>query len=587
MADLSTYHIRLKDRPKKGIIDKASKHESRLRLHTETHLDTSDLAGPVTDFLNWVSGLIAKDKFTIFKFLFRLPSPVLQLTKEIYTELSRVFDSKNASEQWTFTDMELADDWSDYRQNVLDDPSVWRGAGWEIMKTRINSVVVVDLPQDQGAGIFAEPYFYFLSIDKVVDYEMNRDGSLRHIIFDQTKPTKRNKKQEFYEYAIFDDTHLRRVRVSATDRRIIDILLDVPHDLGYCPASFFWREPMTLKHPDIKAAPISPEIANLDWLLFFSIGKRQLDLYAPYPIYSAYEVECDYEDLIHGRHCDKGFLRGSDDRYLMDSSGTLTRCPVCSDKRLAGPGTFVEIPAPEAKDDADLREPVTITPIDRDSLDYNVDEVERLEKRVKESVVGKGGMADSKEALNVQHVLSNFDAKTTVLRGLKENIQFIRKWTLDTCAKFRYGGAFINSSLNMGTEFYLATVKDLHELYDTAKKNGASIFELDAIRDQIIATEYRHDPVLRNRLLILSHLEPYSHNTREELIELKNQSLTEDRLLILKTDFATFVAQFERENTDVVTFGSLLPLNDKIKIIQETLLEYADTRRISSPEGAE
>lgn len=584
--ELSNYFNRLKERPKRGVIAKASKHEARLRLHSETHLDTNDLSGPVTDFLNWVSGLIHKDKFVIFKYLFRLPSPVLQLTKEIYTELSRVFDSKNASEHFVFSDLELADDWDYYRQHVLNDPQIWRGQGWEVMKTRVNSVVVVDLPYEKTTGIYAEPYFYFLPIDRVIDYELNPDGSLQFLIFDQTQLNK-NLKQDYKDIAIFDDTHLRKLRVSADDFTIREVLFEIPHTIGYCPASFFWRESQTLKQPDLKAAPISPELTNLDWLLFFSTAKRQLDLYAPYPIYSAYEVECDYEDLIHGTYCDKGFLRAHDQKYMMTSSGDLRKCPVCSDKRLAGPGTMVEIPAPETKEDADLREPVTITPIDRQSLDYNVEEVERLEGRIKQAVVGKGGIADHKEAINVQHVISNFDAKTSVLRDLKENIQFIRKWTLDTCAKFRYGNAFLSSSLNMGTEFYLATVEDLHKLYQKAKENGAGVFELDAIREQIIATEYRHDPALRNRMMVLNHLEPYAHNTRSELMELKKEGLADDQLLIIKTDFASFVSRFERENMDVVSFGSLLPLNEKIDIIHKTFLEYVDARRNSSSGSGE
>ena len=79
-------------------------------------------------------------------------------------------------------------------------------------------------------------------------------------------------------------------------------------DLRYCPARFFWDEPMNLREPDVKAIPANKWIGALDWFCF-SISKRHLDMYGSYPIYSGYEQSCDFTNAENGDYCDGGFLK--------------------------------------------------------------------------------------------------------------------------------------------------------------------------------------------------------------------------------------------------------------------------------------
>lgn len=67
--------------------------------------------------------------------------------------------------------------------------------------------------------------------------------------------------------AVIDD---ERYRVFAEDDggNIGELLVDNPHDLRYCPARFFWNEPMNLREPDVKQSPLTKELEALDWFLF-------------------------------------------------------------------------------------------------------------------------------------------------------------------------------------------------------------------------------------------------------------------------------------------------------------------------------
>lgn len=550
---------------KRQVIQKAVNMQRRLRFHTETNIAISDINQPTVIFLQWVKTLLPKDKFNIFLQLFKFPLPTPAVVEDVYRELERVFYSRNSSSSYQFTDSELAEDWANYKKNSLNEPEVWKTTGWKKMQVSPNSILVVDLPQMQKSSR-PEPYFYWLEIDAVIDYQLSKldNNAFEWLIFNQPN----------HQIAVFDDTYIRVYQLNEKNE-IQSLVSEAGHDLGYCPARFFWSTQLNEKNKDIKKNPITKELSNLDWYLFFALSKQHLDLYAPYPIYSAYEADCNFENSETGDYCDGGFLRNAKGEYKILNDGTVERCPCCSEKRIAGPGSFLEVPVPNQSEGvADMRNPVQITTIDKDSLDYNVSECARLKNEIVVSVVGSGGTVSEKEAINETQVTANFESKTSVLNALKTNFELAQKFIEDTICKLRYGDAFISSSINWGTEFYVFTVTELYSKYKQAKENGASNSELDAISQQILEVEYRNNPLVLQRMLILKQLEPYPHKTLDEVIELFEKGLLDEKLVKLKINFNTLVDRFERENINIIEFASKKPLRDKINIITNKLLEY-------------
>lgn len=552
---------------KKQAIQKAVRLQKRLRFHTETNIALSDINAPATIFLEWVKGLLPKDKYNVFLQLFKYPLPTSAVVEDVYRELERVFYSRNSSSIYQFSSSELLEDWMDYRKEILKEPTVWKTVGWKKMQVSPNSVLVIDLPKEQ-ITTRPEPYFYWLEIDNVIDYKVNeRDNArLDWIIFRQ--PENR--------LAVFDIDSIRVFQLNEK-QEITALLTEAKHDLGYCPARFFWTTSLNEANPDIKKNPITKELSNLDWYLFFALSKQHLDLYAPYPIYSAYEADCDFENSETGDYCDGGFLRNSSGEYKILSNGAIEKCPCCSEKRVAGPGSFLEVPIPNQSEGvADMRNPVQITTIDKDSLDYNVNECIRLRDDIIVSVVGSGGTVSEKEAINETQVAANFESKTSVLNALKTNFEEAQKFVEDTICKLRYGSSFISSSVNWGTEFYVFTVTELYAKYKQAKENGATNSELDAISQQILEVEYRNNPLLLQRMLVLKQLEPLPHKTFDEVMQLKEAGLISDQQAKLKLNFTSYIERFERENMNILEFASKIPLRDKINIISNKLIEYAN-----------
>lgn len=530
-----------------------------------------DISMPFTEFAEWVQKLIPKDKYRIFLSLFKFPTQNIELTGKIYGELERVFDGRNSAVTFQFLDPTLSDDWEAYRHDVLKEPEIWRSKGWDALRTAINCVMIIDLPTEQQ-GERPEPYFYFLGIENVIDFRAKGEA-LEWIVFRQ--PGKR--------IAAFDDTFMRVFQLNEKGE-IEELITEVQHGLGYCPAKFFWTTPLSQEQPDIKKSPLSPQLGNLDWLLFFRVSKRHLDLYAPYPIYSAYAADCNFRNNETGDYCDGGFLRNIKGEYKIFRDGTVERCPVCSEKRIAGVGSFIEVPIP--KDNRpDLRDPVTITTIDRNSLDYNTEEEKRLADEIYSKVTGTGGEVQQKESINEMQVTANFEDKKNVLLSLKTNFEKAQTFVDETICRLRYGESYLSNNINWGTEFYLYSTEDLQTIYNEAKKSGASEARLDMIADQIIATENRNNPLQMQRMFLLKQLEPYRHLTLSELQGLANRQLIDPIMMLIKINFATFVDRFERENINILEFGSALPLERKIDIINQKFIEYAKEQQQSISAG--
>lgn len=552
-----------------AVLSRARLHQMRIKFHTVKRVTTFNspyISIPLTQFLAMVENILPHDKFVLFKALFRYPIKTNEVTETCFDKLSRIFDGRNAVYNYQFINSDYRDDWERYRLEKLDEPKVWQTKGWEFFKSEINSVLVVDVEREQN-GTWPEPYFYWLPIDDVITYKADpTTGQMEYIVFRRKD-----------KIVVMDD---ERYRVWSDKKRtgqlVGDPELEAEHDLGYCPARFFWDEPISIDDPDVKASPLSKVLESLDWFEFFHISKRQLDLMGAYPILSGYEQRCDFSNAENGDYCDGGFLRDKQGRYRLDMAGLLMRCPKCGNKRIVGAGSFIEIPVPnEQEGQPDLKNPVQMLTVDRNALDYNVEEQKRLREEIITSVVGQDEIVTNRDAFNEQQVRANFESVTTVLNRVKKGFEAAQKWVDETICRMRYGRYFISANVNYGTEFYLYSPDELRERYKAAKDAGASETELDMMQNQIIETEFRNDPIQLQRMKILAELEPFRHMGRTEVTELYKGGVVSEEDLRIKLNFPNFVRRFERENTNILDFGAEIPLQKKIDIILAEFRRYA------------
>lgn len=223
--------------------------------------------------------------------------------------------------------------------------------------------------------------------------------------------------------------------------------------------------------------------------------------------------------------------------------------------------------------------------VDRNSLDYNVEEEKRLKNDIITSIVGTNEEITTRDALNEQQILANFESQSTVLNRIKKGFEAAQQFVDSTVCKLRYGNLFISARVNYGTDFYLSTATQLRERYASAKQAGASEADLDAMQNQIIETEYRNNPTMLQRMLILAELEPYRHATREEVIALYDKGIISESDMRIKLNFANYIRRFEREYLNILEFGENMPFTSKIEFINQKLKDYEQESRQDAARG--
>ncbi len=435
--ELTQLKERVEKRPKRAELARAINYEERVRFHVLPSLSINEYSKARSEFLKWCKGLLSKDAYPSFEQMVRPPYPTVSLYDRVFAALEKVLDGKDATIKYQFASETAEEDWSTYQAEVLDDPRRFKALAFEKLKSEVNSMIIVDMDSEAKEP---NPYYYFLSVDQIIHYE-EEEGVVQWVIF----------KSATDRLVVIDDSSYRVFITEDKTNIIKGEEVNNPHDLGYCPASWFWSTSIK-PNDNVKRHPITSFLADSDLYLLGELSKRYLDTYAATPIFWGYDRDCDYE--FEGQECNGGYL--VDPRGAVVVDGHPKPCPKCSTKKL-GPGTFVTVPQPDPDPMgavADMREPIGVIEIPVAGLNYNVEEVARREKAIYEGITGYGCDQLENQAVNVEQVLASIDSRRSVLINLKKNFEKAHQWVTSTMCRLRYGQGGSCAYVNYGTQFY-------------------------------------------------------------------------------------------------------------------------------------
>lgn len=557
---------RLKDgSPYRAELDEAIEQESRICLHAKTSVRKPGSLPGYLSFIGFVKGLLrSSKKLKRFESFIRTPFVTNGLVDLIFTFLSRIFDSSNSSEYLEFKSPDQFDRFT-YFWNQNKYGKKLKLKGQEIAKEKINSLLVVDMPEGGG-----DPYFYFLDVAQVMDLEIYEGGAIKWICFESAEGI-----------ALFDE---ETYRVYEKPEQSGDMLgpeiVNSTHGLGWCPVRWFWSDSLSTESQIVKRSPISQEIEKFDWLAFMEYSKKHVDLYVPFPIISYYRKKCNHKNQ-HGEMCDGGLMRDKTGNFIMRSGGEYLECPKCEGGGFAGAGTQIKLPIPTGGQ-PDLKNPVTITSVDTNGLDYLVRESERLENSILRKTVGSTGEVLRKQSINKDQVKSFFESMRQPLFSYKKNFEVAHEWLVKTVAALA-GYDLTACSINYGTEFYLISADDIQEMYLEARDKQADPGTLDYLQGLYYQTVYKYDPEALQRQKIILDLMPMRHAKPSEVMEYMRAGIITKVMGALQINLSAFVDRFEREQAPLVQFGSdmkdrpeemKLAYASRIDQIKEILLGY-------------
>lgn len=481
------------------------------------------------------------------------PVYTTELAEAILDELNKVFSSNNSSFTYEFTSDQQSADFESYLAQI-NFWSKWVEDAQEGIRSKINSIVVIDMPENAEE---TKPYFHFLNVSSVVDLDIDYGDKITALIFKEDEKLILIDEER---YAVFRKTDGAEEYQFASESF---------HELGYCPACFFWRDSIKKKYPIVKSSPFTPSLNNLDYLVFAETARRCLESYAAFPITVSFAEDCTYYEEVDGRKydCNNG--------YLMLPDSKPVACPVCEKNKLIGPGTHMQIDPPSSKDEPNNLEMVKQIPAEVQSLDYWAKRTTELWDEIFYDIVGSGGDTMT-QAINKEQVRGNFESKHNVLLKLKKNLERSHQFTVETIARLRYGASFIKASINYGTQFYLRTASEAQEEYKEAKNSSVPVYLLAYKRQQVDNANTKGNPSDQQKLQILEHLEPWVDLSLSEAKEAGLDQI-DPSAYRLKADFSSRVMMFEAQYGSVVAFGSKLDFNTKIERIKSVLIQYGQS----------
>ena len=561
---LTELKARLESPKNRGQVEKAKSHENALKFHGVPTLSKEECLEAYNDYMKWVRAVMRGKKVDTHEALFSFPVKTVSSMQEVVSVYSKVFEARDQVFSYEFASKDKQQRWMQYRKDKKLQ-NIWKEYAMEVLRGAINSILVIDLPREQNKTGDPQPYPVLLDVSNVVEFEMADKCQFEWLAFTNSKE----------ELAVYDDQYY--TIYAYKDKQVGEVISQNPHQLGECPCRLYWNIQLDEKKPFIKESPWTNELGQLRWFLFFSIGKRHVNLYAGNPIISIYGSDCTYEKISENgadrEICADGTLVNQLNEPIF-YNGRLKPCPKCSNEALHGPGSVVKIRRPRRGQNemADIPTPITITGIDRSSLDYNVEEENRLWEVIFTNLCGNALPPDD-QAVNIPQVMSLMQGRESKIAMIQKPIEDAQKWAESIMCRLMFGANFRGAFISLGKEKYLWTAEELLNYYNSQKAAGASDVTLDLLLNQYYNTKYRNNPDQLMRVQVLSNVEPFKHLSKAEVMELPNEMVTrEDRLI--KLYFSELVARFERENISISDFAKGQSLDAKVKIIKEAFISY-------------
>lgn len=529
--------------------------EDAIRLHTvgDHHL----LEGYKT-FMSWAENQLSKEKFREFEDVVRFPLPTVGVSGSIFDDLSKVFESENS----TFSSMRFRTG-SPVNGRTFNDRFNFK----HTMKSRVfktfashpNSFFVIEKTPDDK-----EPRLYFVHLEHYMGHEYDEKNNLLWLAW--TVDSKRD------HLVVLDSEAFHHFRKKPSTTQRVDLTQSdysyskSKHNLGFVPADLIYKEFFEEDKKLKVNSPLARQVGQLDWLLFWKLAKKVNDKMSPFPIYSHYEFLCEYTDPVTKQSCDGQGNIFFYDETDTDQTGSLKhkKCPACakSDSSKMIAGSRISIPAPETKEDVDLKNPVQVLNAEIESAEYVTKEEERLENAIYYSIVGKSLVAlDTFSASETQIDIAT-ESRKNVLLKMANVLLATHKKIVDSFATYMYPDDYLGNDISYGDNWFLRTDEQEVKLYSEYKNNGLpQQVKLAQVR-QIIKNRYSTDTDERTKQLLMVDLEPFPLNTVQEVYDMFTKNMVPKKLVALKVYFNEIIDQIE---VNIGHLGSFINLQDSRK----------------------
>jgi len=494
---------------------------------------------------------------------FSYPLAIVSISDDIIEDLNRVFNGRNANFSIQYPNKRAEAQATELLYKVNTRKYV-EAVGRRAFKCKPQTIVVVD---KDAMGI---PYYVTVELDKLIGYQLSECKSkFKYIIFHHSDGT--DEMGEYKRVAFYDDEYYRVVEIR--DKKY-SLILESPHNLGYCPARWFVDDALNTKDDVKRYAPLAKVLGSMSEWQQFHAYSYYAEHYGVFPVVEYAAAVCEDE------YCVNGMVSEPMENGEMS---TPTSCRTCSANKFSGAGTAIKINPKIDNDENDVSGYFRFISPPTGNLEFEQTKQDGRENFIKVNTTGFNDMMN-KEAVNADQVRSLMEDRKKPLLKLAGICNRLHKWLVETCVKLAID-ADVKVHANYGTEWFLLTEAQLQQLFVGAKSAGMPESEIDQIYKLLIETKYKGDPQTVHKLMIENNLNPAPYSTVEECYKKSEQGVMSSDDLYIKANFTKFVSKFERENGSIVEFGTDITFQQKIDIIYNTFKNYVKDEKSEDDDG--
>jgi hypothetical protein len=494
--DLATANEIFINRPHRKELAEAVKLEAETRFYTE-RFRNDDKPLYFNEFMQWVDDRLNNDNsINNFKNSITYPLKSASLIDSIYKELARIWDAENPYLNISYTDKNIQKPITE-----LIDLNWWRSTGWELLKTKYNCILLVNLPQEQLTDE-PNPFIEIIDICDVIDVNV--------------KGNKINSIMYWYDYktvATIDNMAFQLYATTDKDQSLSYLTYEKPNITGKCPAFFLSNVKYNNKNDIVRCNPITNNLGQLKNLVFLTILKSITDPHSFYHFIVKYgSTGCTYSNGIE--HCEGGYLYTA----LKDSkTGNFKSVGIpnksgqglkkCTCNGSLGIGNEVSKVMSNDPIDKELANVLQFISPDPNSLKYSEEYLQRYEDNIYASIVGNEQVLNPKMNHNEMAYQYSVEGMQAVLMDWKKLYDTAIYNTTEAKVLAIYGNVIASLSVDLGNDFLLSDVNALYTEKENAKKTGLDV--VLNFNDRIIETKYKNNPDQKERAKLINAFKPF------------------------------------------------------------------------------
>ena len=484
-------------------------------------------------FLNFVKSVFKTENFLlIYKYL-RHPLPSARLVNDkIKTPLGRVFFSEDS-----FFKYEINGELVKMPKSL--DSKEFNSQMFNALLFRHNDICVIDLKDINS------PYKSIISIENVIAID-SYNSVIKKIAYSaEVKVDGENKKGVLY----IDDSSYQFFEKSENGELSEKPTLNVPHDLGRCPADYISLEPFSSESDIVRKSIFSYVREELEEFVFLKTMQRMVEPNGAIPIVTQLDTGVVNENK-------DGVGQDGEPMSLeqLKNQSPEVKGGVDSPDSSMQTGTRVKVPMVLKEDGSVDMDVVTnylnFFYIPTEALNYLNDRIKEVRASIISNVIGdysegstpEGSKSDSE--INKVTIVSRQDK----LRDLSMQLSRIRTRSDYNFLGLQYGKENVSNEAFYGSDFFLDTQESIYKMIKTAPNP----IEEKSLLIKSARNRNRFNEDNFTREYILYHLIPYGNV--DSFNSAVNQKMIGEITFQYQTRFNYWITLFEARYGDILTF---------------------------------